>query len=109
MARKTSSKEVKVAVQGQGQAAAPAPAKRHRTSRVKPAEQAAAPVQDDPASLANLAQAVDPSPTAQAAQVDEHDVARLAYSFWVERGYQGGSPEDDWFRALQALRGAAAK
>ncbi len=23
----------------------------------------------------------------------------LAYSFWVQRGCQGGSPEEDWFRA----------
>ena len=31
-------------------------------------------------------------------------VAALAYSYWVERGYQGGSPEQDWLRAEQELR-----
>jgi hypothetical protein len=31
-------------------------------------------------------------------------VARLAYSYWVARGYQGGSPETDWLRAEQELR-----
>ena len=29
-----------------------------------------------------------------------HDqIAVLAYSYWEARGYQGGSPEEDWFRA----------
>lgn len=26
-------------------------------------------------------------------------VALLAYSYWEERGKQGGSPEEDWYRA----------
>ena len=30
-------------------------------------------------------------------------VARLAYSYWEARGYQGGSPEEDWLRAEQEL------
>jgi hypothetical protein len=29
----------------------------------------------------------------------KEDIARLAYSFWQARGCQGGSPEEDWFRA----------
>ena len=32
------------------------------------------------------------------------DTARIAYSLWEARGYQGGSPEEDWFRAEQELR-----
>jgi len=32
------------------------------------------------------------------------EIERLAYSFWEARGYQGGSPEADWFRAEQELR-----
>jgi len=31
-------------------------------------------------------------------------VARLAYSYWAARGYEGGSPEADWLRAEQELR-----
>lgn len=27
------------------------------------------------------------------------DVARLAYSYWEARGFQGGSAENDWLRA----------
>ena len=33
------------------------------------------------------------------------EIAALAYSYWEARGYQGGSPEEDWFRAEQELRG----
>lgn len=31
------------------------------------------------------------------------DIAKLAYSYWEERGCQGGSPEEDWTRAERAL------
>jgi len=30
-------------------------------------------------------------------------VARLAYSYWEARGYQGGSSEADWLRAEQEI------
>jgi len=44
---------------------------------------------------------------ADAAPADEglrQQIARLAYSFWESRGYQGGSPEADWFRAEAEIR-----
>ena len=31
------------------------------------------------------------------------EIALLAYSYWEARGYQGGSPEEDWLRAEQEL------
>ena len=31
------------------------------------------------------------------------DIAILAYFYWEARGYQGGSPEEDWLRAEQEL------
>jgi hypothetical protein len=35
----------------------------------------------------------------------EHErIARLAYSYWQERGCAEGSPEEDWFRAEQVLQ-----
>ncbi len=36
-------------------------------------------------------------------------VAALAYSFWVARGYQGGSPEEDWLNAEKQLAATSAK
>jgi hypothetical protein len=35
---------------------------------------------------------------------DRERIALLAYSFWERRGCQGGSPEEDWFRAEQEIR-----
>jgi len=33
------------------------------------------------------------------------EIARLAYSYWEERGRQGGSAAEDWQRAERVLRG----
>jgi hypothetical protein len=33
----------------------------------------------------------------------QEDIAALAYSYWEARGFQGGSPEEDWLRAEQEL------
>ncbi len=40
--------------------------------------------------------------------LDQAEVARLAYSYWLERGGHGGSAEEDWQRAEQALKAQAA-
>jgi hypothetical protein len=31
------------------------------------------------------------------------EIAQLAYCYWEARGYQGGSPEQDWLRAEREL------
>ena len=36
--------------------------------------------------------------------IDREAVALLAYSYWVARGFTGGSPEEDWLRAERELR-----
>ena len=36
---------------------------------------------------------------ALAVPTDYEKIARLAYSYWQERGCPNGSPDDDWFRA----------
>ena len=36
------------------------------------------------------------------------DIARLAYSYWEQRGYASGLPEADWFRAERELRALAS-
>lgn len=49
-------------------------------------------------------QPMDPSDiTAQAR--DPQRIADLAYSYWEARGGSGGSAEEDWLRAEQALYG----
>ena len=35
------------------------------------------------------------------------EIAQLAYCYWEARGYQGGSPEQDWLRAETELRSGA--
>jgi DUF2934 family protein len=35
--------------------------------------------------------------------VHHHQIAELAYSYWVERGFAHGSHEEDWLRAEKAL------
>jgi len=36
--------------------------------------------------------------------VKSEDIAQLAYSYWESRGCQGGSHQEDWFRAEQELK-----
>jgi hypothetical protein len=36
------------------------------------------------------------------------EIARLAYLYWLDRGCQHGSAEEDWFRAEHQLRHQAA-
>ena len=35
--------------------------------------------------------------------VPADEIATLAFSYWESRGYQGGSPEEDWLRAENDL------
>ena len=41
--------------------------------------------------------------------LDPEQIARLAYSYWEGRGFQGGSPEEDWYRAEADIRSRSAK
>jgi Protein of unknown function (DUF2934) len=40
--------------------------------------------------------------------VSREEIAMLAHRFWVERGGQHGSHEDDWIRAERELMGRAS-
>jgi hypothetical protein len=45
------------------------------------------------------------SPRTDTSESEIHEeIAILAYQFWQERGCPIGSPEEDWFRAKQALQ-----
>jgi Protein of unknown function (DUF2934) len=46
-----------------------------------------------------------PSPSASPSH---QEIARLAEKYWAERGWPQGSPEEDWLRAEQELRGKAS-
>jgi len=35
---------------------------------------------------------------------EREEVARLAYSYWEQRGRQHGSPDEDWYRAEEEVR-----
>jgi len=82
---------------------AAAPARRKsvsakRVTRPTVVEMSNAPV-SEPEVLSVVAAAVVSETPAESYQD-----ARLAYSYWAARGYQGGSPEADWLRAEQELR-----
>ncbi|MGE5570838.1 MAG: DUF2934 domain-containing protein [Rhodospirillales bacterium] len=82
--------------------AVPAPVRRKRTrARVKggavpqPSVEAAQPQHATAAAASNQVP-LDPI-------AEREEIARLAYSLWEARGRQGGSPEEDWFRAEQEI------
>lgn len=81
-------------------AAAPARRKPASPKRVKhsasPAEKPSGGVPFGPGTPAAAAAVCEPS---------EDEIARLAFSYWEARGFEGGSPEEDWLRAERELRG----
>jgi hypothetical protein len=44
--------------------------------------------------------------TTLAHDFDEQDIAQLAYELWQSRGCPDGSPQEDWFRAVEQLQSA---
>ena len=66
------------------------PATTTRAKRSAPTAAAAAPA----------TQSMQTAPTSE-------QIASLAYSYWEARGFQGGSPEQDWLRAEQELKTAS--
>ena len=41
--------------------------------------------------------------TTLARELDEQDIGALAFELWQARGCPVGSPEEDWFRAVEQL------
>src|SRR5688572_17599726 len=99
MPRKTKNSADPV-VSAQGQAAAPAHIAKHRTPRAKSSQVTHETVEQSnnsvsSSSISALSEAVSETPRT----IDQDAVARLAYSYWEARGFQGGSSEEDWLRA----------
>jgi Protein of unknown function (DUF2934) len=82
-------------------AAAPAPARSTRSNAVTHKHKKATPVAQ-PVDATPAPDAVEVKPTIAAAPSRE-EIATLAYLHWESRGYQGGSPEEDWLRAEHEL------
>jgi hypothetical protein len=83
-------------------AAAPLREKRKTSRTTHVAKPSADPVAESV--VAPVVQAVPVVAETSAPAFTTDDIARLAYSYWEARGYQGGSPEEDWLRAEAELR-----
>ena len=82
-----------------GSAAAAQPARETKTSRSKP------PVRSRQSSTPAKGMALATNGYEQSSiDVSRDDIARLAYALWEQRGGEGGSPEQDWFRAESELK-----
>jgi putative hemolysin len=86
-------------------APAPAPAPAARTKRVV---KAATPAAIELPAETELPVTEIPATPVEAVtanyQPSNEEIAALAYSYWVERGYQAGNSEQDWIRAEQELK-----
>ena len=51
----------------------------------------------------------DNSTTLQAGNRTQEAIAVRAYQLWEARGCPAGSPEEDWYRAEQELRGQSLR
>jgi hypothetical protein len=69
---------------------------RQQTSKIKPDAGGAQALSVKPADT------TPPEPGNEA--IPGQEIARLAYSYWEARGCQGGSAEEDWFRAERELK-----
>ena len=74
-----------------------------RTRKHAPAKRTASAVETSPSITPTTATIAETTLTNSVVTSDE--ISKLAYSYWEARGYQGGSPEEDWLRAEQELAG----
>ena len=76
------------------------------THRHKKLETAAVPIPDLQVEISHLPRAV--AHVQQVAPIvfepSNDEIASLAYSYYVDRGYQDGNQADDWFRAVTEIR-----
>jgi hypothetical protein len=71
----------------------PARAAKPKTPRVSSAKHSKAIASDAVTAVPAVAAPVE---------VNSHEaISKIAYGYWVARGYQGGCPDEDWLRAEQ--------
>jgi Protein of unknown function (DUF2934) len=81
---------------------------KHRKAATKPVVAAEpAPVPKPEVMAAATANVAEPSETVVSRPVRREEIAVLAHSYWVARGYAPGSPEQDWLRAERELQARA--
>ena len=78
--------------------AAPARAANPATPRVKTVKH----------SKATVTEPMPAKPVATPVEDGHSAIAVIAYLYWADRGFQGGSPADDWFRAEAEYRHRSA-
>jgi hypothetical protein len=77
-----------------------------RSRKHAPAKHSFVPAAENSPSIAPVsipATKADIAPTDPVVTFEQ--ISKLAYSYWEARGFQGGSPEEDWLRAEQKLLG----
>ncbi len=62
---------------------------------------------DEPAKTMGAAAGAEQTFTTR--EVSEEEIAKLAHSYWVERGYAHGHSNADWLRAEQELNASAKR
>jgi hypothetical protein len=96
MPKKPVTKETTLQSEG---TAAPVRAAKPKTTRAVPAvEVASKPRVSRVKSVTHSKAAAAPVAAVPAATAHEQ-ISKIAYGYWVSRGYQLGSPEQDWLRA----------
>jgi hypothetical protein len=79
-------------------AAAPMRATKPKTTRTKPV----ADVSEPRVKTVKHSKAAAPVVIVETAAISAHEqIAKIAYGYWEARGFQSGSPEQDWLRAEQ--------
>jgi hypothetical protein len=101
--KRTSDNDLVVSATGAASPARRKSAARPRGNRAAEPVAALAPAVIEPEAVTPQADAGDPVFTPSF-----DTVAKLAYSYWEARGFQGGSPEEDWLRAERELRDRTA-
>jgi Protein of unknown function (DUF2934) len=82
--------------------------KKTRTTTSKTKTATAAKPRKPAAKKANGAAAEPVAARVNLLQISDQEVARLAHSYWQQRGFKHGHHEEDWFRAEQELRSKAS-